>query len=94
MSASTSPSGLTSRFCKLLLSFIFTSLKDVFFPPDKPSNLKPFADLFSVSFGVIPVPHLQCLNVVSKTACKLFQIPSAPRNIATNIKNKDECWSI
>lgn len=65
-----------------------------FFPPDKPSNLKPFADLFSVSFGVIPVPHLQCLSVVSKTACKLLQIPSAPRNTAMNTKYKAESWSI
>lgn len=77
--------------------FLSSSLHEkIFFftPPDKPSNLKPFADLFSVSFGAIPLPHLHCLIVVSKTACKLLQIPPAPRNTATNTKYEAESWSI
>lgn len=74
--------------------FLSSSLhwRGFFSPSWKPSNLKPFADLASVSFGVIPVLHLCCLNVVSKTVCKLLQIPSAPRNTAMNTKPRAEVF--
>lgn len=38
------------------------------------------------------MPHLHCLNVVSKTPCKPLQIPSATTNTATNTKLRAEAF--
>lgn len=57
-----------------------------FFPSCKPSNPLLIYSQFHLELS-------QCLSV-SKTACKLLQIPSAPRNTAMNTKYKAESWSI